>query len=280
MAQKITEDKVIAFQNNLVQEEHMDSTIQKYLRDIRAFLAWIGEREISKENISGWKEFLIKEGYASTTVNAMLSSLNSILSSLGWEEYRVKLLKIQRRVFRESNRDLNKAEYEKLLKTAQESGNKRLKLLMETICSTGIRVSELRYITVEALRKGRTDVALKGKIRTIILPGKLCKKLSKYAEKKGILSGEIFLTRNGKSLGRCQIWREMKKLCEKAGIMPTKVFPHNLRHLFARTFYRIYKDVVKLADVLGHSSIDTTRIYLISTGEKHARRMNRLGLVS
>lgn len=280
MAQQITEDKVIAFQNNLIQEEHMDSTIQKYLRDIRAFLAWIGEREISKENISGWKEFLIKEGYASTTVNAMLSSLNSILSFLGWEEYRVKLLKIQRRVFRESNRDLNKAEYEKLLKTAQESGNKRLKLLMETICSTGIRVSELRYITVEALRKGRTDVALKGKIRTIILPGKLCKKLSKYAEKKGITSGEIFLTRNGKSLGRCQIWREMKKLCEKAGIMPTKVFPHNLRHLFARTFYRIYKDVVKLADVLGHSSIDTTRIYLISTGEKHARRMNRLGLVS
>ena len=258
----------------------MDSTIQKYLRDIRAFQAWIGERTVNRENTSGWKEALIREGYASSTVNAMLSSLNSILTFLGWEESRVKLLKIQRKLFRESNRDLNKTEYERLIRTAQETGNERLKLLLETICSTGIRVSELRYITADAVQKGRADVALKGKVRTIILPGKLCKKLQKYAEKKGIASGEIFLTRNGKSLGRCQIWREMKKLCEKAEVMPTKVFPHNLRHLFATTFYGIYKDIVKLADVLGHSSIDTTRIYLISTGETHARRMNRLGLIS
>lgn len=235
---------------------------------------------VDKEAAVGWKSWLVKQGYAAITINAMLSSLNGFFRFQGWEECRVKFLKIQRRTFREQERELSRTEYERLLDTAGKSGNLRLALLLETICATGIRVSEVKYITVEALRQKRTDISLKGKIRTIFIPGKLCKKLREYAKKRKIKSGEIFITRNGKSICRRQIWGEMKKLCEKAGVNSSKVFPHNLRHLFARTFYSMSKDIVKLADVLGHSSIETTRIYLISTGETHARQMERLGLVS
>ena len=184
------------------------------------------------------------------------------------------------RMFRSTEQELSKAEYLRLLETAHELGKTRLALLMETICATGIRVSEVKYITVEAVQAGRADVALKGKIRTILIPNKLCRKLQKYAKKQKIISGEVFLTRNGKSLSRRQIWAEMKGLCKKAQVAPSKVFPHNLRHLFARTFYQICRDVAKLADVLGHSSIETTRIYLISTGIEHAKQLERLGLVS
>ena len=197
-----------------------------------------------------------------------------------WPECRAKYLKIQRKMFRSPEKELTKTEYLRLLETADALGKARLGLLIETICATGIRVSEVKYITVEAVRAGCTDIALKGKIRTILLPRKLCRKLQKYAKKQKITSGEIFLTKSGKGVSRRQIWAEMKALCKKAGVIATKVFPHNLRHLFARTFYRACRDVAKLADVLGHSSIETTRIYLISTGIEHAQQIERLGLIS
>ena len=186
---------------------------------------------------------------------------------------------MQRRLFRSAERDLSREEYLRLIETAQAEGKERLALLMETICATGIRVSEVRYITVEAAKQGRAEISLKGKIRTILLPGKLCRKLLKYAKRQKTASGEIFLTRNGTGLSRRQIWAEMKAICRAAGVAASKVFPHNLRHLFARTFYRVTRDVAKLADVLGHSSIETTRIYLISTGAEHLRQLGRLQLI-
>ena len=189
-------------------------------------------------------------------------------------------MRVQRQIFRRRDKELTKEEYTRLLDTAQDLGRERLALLMETICATGIRVSEVRYITVEAAQVGRAEIALKGKIRTILLPGKLRRKLLKYARKQKNGSGEIFLTRTGKGMSRRQIWAEMKSICKKAGVAPSKVFPHNLRHLFARTFYKVCRDVVQLADVLGHSSVETTRIYLATTGDEYVRRMDRLGLVS
>ena len=198
---------------------------------------------------------------------------------MDWRDLRVRPLRLQRKLFRDESRDLSKAEYDRLVSTAERLGRERLALLLETICATGIRVSEVRYVTVEAAERGKAEISLKGKIRTILLPGKLCRKLLKYARKNKTASGEIFLTRNGTGLSRRQIWAEMKALCAEAGVEAGKVFPHNLRHLFARTFYHVCRDVAKLADVLGHSSIETTRIYLISTGAEHARTLERLGLV-
>lgn len=234
---------------------------------------------VDKETTVGWKSHLTGEGYAPVTVNSMLSALNGFLRFMGWEESRVKFLKVQRCLFRDKGRELSRQEYERLIDAAVRQGDNRLALLIETICSTGIRVSEVRYITMEAVKNRRAVVSLKGKIRTILLTGKLCKKLRDYARKEGIGSGKIFLAENGKGIDRRRIWREMKKLCGKAGVEKRKVFPHNLRHLFARTFYKVSKDIVELADILGHSSIETTRIYLISTGEGHARRMERLQLI-
>ncbi|MCI8800942.1 MAG: tyrosine-type recombinase/integrase [Lachnospiraceae bacterium] len=292
MAHRIDSKMMDDYREYMRREEYTEGTIQKYLRDIRSFAAWktecesgehtmfAGNVEVDKEAAAGWKAELVEAGYAPVTVNAMLSSLNGFFGFLGWEECKVKFLKIQRRTFRDQDRELSRAEYGRLLQSAGKMDNPRLALLLETICGTGIRVSEVKYITVEAVRKKRADISLKGKIRTILLPGKLCKKLRDYAKKKKIKFGEIFVTRTGKSLCRRQIWGEMKKLCEKAGVNSSKVFPHNLRHLFARTFYSLSRDIVKLADVLGHSSIETTRIYLISTGKTHARQMERLGLIS
>ena len=268
------------FRNYLFSEEKSAGTIEKYLRDIHAFSAYAEGREITKELTILWKEHLGEQGYAPVTINSMLSSLNVFFRFLRWDDCKVKFLRVQRRVFRDPSRELTKAEYYRLVETAQNSGRERLALLMETICSSGIRVSEVRFITVEAVKNRTTDVYLKGKIRTITLAGKLCKKLIKYARRQHITSGEIFRTRSGRSLSRKQIWAEMKSLCAAAGIAPTKVFPHNLRHLFARTFYRMHRDIVKLADTLGHSSIDTTRIYLISTGEEHRSLIERLRLVT
>lgn len=233
---------------------------------------------MTKELTTAWKEHLLSRGQAPATVNSKLSAINGLFQFLGLDEYRVKFLKLQRRMFRSSDKDLTREEYQRLLHAAQDQ--QRLELLLETICGTGIRVSEVRYITVEAAREGRTDVSLKGKIRTILLPGKLCRKLLKYAKKQKTVSGEIFLAKDGKSLTRRQIWRDMKGLCVLARVAPSKVFPHNLRHLFAATFYRATRDIVKLADVLGHSSIETTRIYLLTTGAEHSRQLDRLGLVS
>ena len=259
-----------AFRQYLQEDEREPSTIEKYLRDVMAFGDWLGEQAVCKEVVARWKEHLQRMGHQPATVNGKLSALNKLFSFLGWTDCRVKYLKIQRRMFRNTEKELSKDEYIRLIDTACGLGRERLALLMETICATGIRVSEVKYITVAAIQTGRADIALKGKIRTILLPGKLCRKLQKYARKKKVASGEIFLTRSGKGLSRRQIWAEMKAICKKAGVAASKVFPHNLRHLFARTFYRACRDVVKLADVLGHSSIETTRIYLVSTGSERA----------
>lgn len=209
----------------------------------------------------------------------MLSALNSLLDFLGFGDCRVKFLKVQRRMFRDDSRDLTRSDYNALTAAAKAQNKTRLALLMEAICATGIRVNEVQYITVEAARAGRAEVALKGKIRTILIPSKLCRKLLKYAKKQKIASGEIFLTKSGKGLSRRQIWAEMKRLCAAAGVEPSKVFPHNLRHLFATAFYRACKDIAKLADVLGHSSIETTRIYLVTSGTEHRKQLDRLGLI-
>ena len=229
---------------------------------------------------AGWKAYLVTAGYAPATINAMLGSLNRFFAFMDWQDCQVKTLRLQRRLFRDDSRELTRAEYDRLLTTAHAQGRERLALLMEAICATGIRVSEVKYLTMEAARRGRAEVSLKGKIRTILIPGKLCRKLLQYGRAQKIASGEIFLTRSGRGISRKQVWAEMKAVCRKAGVADSKVFPHNLRHLFARAFYQASRDVVKLADVLGHSSIETTRIYLLSTGAEHARQLARLGLIS
>ena len=275
----ITGEQLQAFRQRLVWEEKSPATIEKYLRDAAAFTAWLDGRAASKAATGAWKAALLEAKLAPATINVKLAAVNRFLVFLGWPAFRVKPLRIQRRLFRDDSRELTRPEYLRLLETARTQGRERLALLLETICGTGIRVSEVRYVTVEAVYRGRAEISLKGKIRTILLPGKLCRKLLKYARKQKIASGEIFLTRNEKGISRRQIWAEMKALCDKAGVAPSKVFPHNLRHLFARTFYRACQDVVKLADILGHSSIETTRIYLLTTGTEHLRQLERLGLL-
>ena len=268
------------FEEYLIQEEREKATVGKYLRDAECFLVWLGNKELSKKQVVLWKEELTEKQYFPITINGKLAAINKLLLSLGKPECRVKYLKIQRRLFRSTERDLTKEEYNRLVETAFSDGKERLALLMESICATGIRVSEVRYLTVETAEAGRAEISLKGKIRTILIPGKLCRKLLKYAKKQKIASGEIFLTRSGKSMSRHQIGTEMKALCAQAKVQPSKVFPHNLRHLFARAFYRACRDVVRLAGVLGHSSIETTRIYLITTGIEYRKQMSRLGLIS
>ena len=264
----------------LRQEERADATREKYLRSIRTFAAWLGGAAVTKDVVTEWKSQLIKRHHAPSTVNTALDALNGLLRFLGWEDCRAKFLKVQHRIFRAPERELTRAEYARLLAAAQSSGDTRLALLMESICATGIRVSEVKYLTVEAAQCGRAEIALKGKIRMILLPAKLCRKLLKYAKKQKIARGEIFLTTGGKGMDRRQIWSAMKRLCRRAGVAPSKVFPHNLRHLFATAYYRVYHDIVKLADMLGHSSIETTRIYLVESGAEHQRQLERLGLIT
>lgn len=272
-------EQLTAFERHLNSEERSGGTVEKYLRDVRQFAAWLDGGQVSKHAVAGWKQHLLSTGCEPSTVNGKLASLNAFLRFAGREECRVRSLRLQRKLFRDSGKDLTRAEYERLTHTARTLGKARLGLLMETICATGIRVSEVKYITVEAALSGKAEISLKGKIRTILIPGKLCRKLQKYAKKQKIASGEIFLTRSGNSLSRKQIWAEMKALCAAAGVAPSKVFPHNLRHLFATVFYQACKDIARLADVLGHSSVETTRIYLLTTGAEHVRQLNRLRLV-
>ena len=276
----VSKSDLAGFADCLKNGDRSPGTIEKYLHDASDFALWLGQRELTRETAVQWREFLLQQNYAPVTINSMLSAVNSLFKFLGRGDCRIRFLRVQRRTFREQSRELTRAEYQKLLDTAAEQGQERLGLLMETICATGIRVSEVRYITVEAAQRGRAEISLKGKIRTILLPAKLCRKLLKYARKQKTASGEIFLTRSGKPVSRRQIWREMKTLCAKAGVESSKVFPHNLRHLFAATFYKVCRDIVKLADILGHSSINTTRIYLMTTGAEHARQLEKLGLVT
>lgn len=277
---RISRDQIEGFARMLRGEELRESTIENYLRHVSALRAWMGDEPVTKERVAAWKESLIDGGRCPGTVNSMLVSANRFLAFLGWGDCQVKALRVQRQLFRENRWELTRGEFDRLIAAARAAGRERLLLLMETICSTGIRVSEVKYITVEALRCGKAEIALKGKIRTILLPARLCRKLLKYCKKRNAVSGEVFLTKNGSSLSRKQIWAEMKSLCGLAGVAPSKVFPHNLRHLFARAFFKACRDVAQLADVLGHSSMETTRIYLISTGAEHARTLEQLRLVS
>lgn len=250
-----------------------------FARDVRAFAEYLGGAEVTKEAVIAYKSKLLAESYAVRSINSMLASLNGLFSFLGWTDCRVKSIKLQRQIYCPEEKELTKAEYMRLVNTAKQKGNERLNLILQTICGTGIRVSELQYITVEAVKCGEAIVSLKGKTRTIFIVRELQKKLLRYAAEQGISSGTIFITRTGRPLSRTNIWREMKGLCEQAGVNPQKVFPHNLRHLFARVFYGIEKDIAKLADILGHSSINTTRIYIISTGDEHRRRMEYMRLI-
>lgn len=269
-------DKLPAFAAQLREDERSQGTINKYLRDVRKFLEWLGGKVLEKVQVSAWREQLLTDGYAPETVNSMVVALNRFLDFIGRSDCRVRTLRIQRKMFRQPERELTRSEYERLVQTAVRAGKERLALLLEAITATGIRVSEVKYLTVEAAKAGRAEISLKGKIRVILLPHKLCRKLLQYAEMQKSVSGEIFLTRNGSSLSRKQIWAEMKGLCHAAGVAASKVFPHNLRHLFARAFYQACRDVAKLADVLGHSNIETTRIYLLSTGKAHAQQLEKL----
>lgn len=266
-----------SFAQYLHREEKSQATMEKYRRDTEAFYSFAAGQPVNRELVIGWKQKLIDRGYALSSVNSMLASLNSLLRFLGWEDCKAKQLRRQRQTYCAEDKELTRQEYMRLLDAAK--GQPRLCLLLKTICGTGIRVSELRWFTVESVDRGEITIHCKSKIRTILIPGKLKKLLLAYAKKRGIRSGPIFVTRSGAPMNRSNIWAQMKRLCAKAGVASSKVFPHNLRKLFARTFYGLEKDIAKLADILGHSSIDTTRIYIMSTGTEHRRKIERLGLV-
>ena len=274
----ITAKKVAEFKEHLILEEKSEITIKKYIHDIKTFSMYTQNIVITKETVIAYKKHL-QENYAVRSVNSMLASINSLFAFLGWHDLRVKSLKLQQQVFCPEEKELTRAEYARLCRMAEHKHNERLNLILQTICGTGIRVSELQYITVEAVKQGEAIVNCKAKTRSVFIVKELKQKLLRWAAKQNIKSGMIFVTRTGNPISRTNIWREMKALCAEANVNPGKVFPHNLRHLFARVFYGIEKDIAKLADILGHSSINTTRIYIISTGTEHRRRMENMHLI-
>lgn len=274
---EITAKDLETYRNNMLENEKSTATIEKYIRDILAFCRWNQNQSINRIQILEWKQYLVNL-YAVSSVNSMLAALNSYFRFKGWEQLRVKPVRQQKQLYRETERDISRCEYMQLLQEAGKCGDERLKLVMETICSTGIRISELPFITAEAVFHGKAFVDCKNKKRIIFIPTKLQSLLKKYMKKHHISSGPVFLTRNGTVLNRSNIWRSMKRLCKCAGIDCKKVFPHNLRHLFAKTFYNTGKDLAKLADVLGHSRIETTRIYVMENGREHERMIEMLGL--
>ena len=273
----ITAKTIAVFREHLILEERSTATVEKYIRDVRAFAEYVNS-EVTKETVVVYKKHL-QEHYAVRSVNSMLASINSLFAFLGWHDLKVKALKLQQQVYCPEEKELTKAEYARLCRAAVHKHNERLNLILQTICGTGIRVSELQFVTVEAVKCGEAVVSCKTKTRSVFIVKELKRKLLRYAAEQGIKSGMIFITRNGKPISRTNIWREMKALCIDANVNPQKVFPHNLRHLFARVFYGIEKDIAKLADILGHSSINTTRIYIISTGTEHRRRMENMRLI-
>ena len=274
----ITNENLSSYRIHLVNEEKSAATLEKYLRDVTEFSVWLSGKAIEKTVVLEYKAKLVEQ-YAPASVNSALSSLNSFFNFMEWYDLRVKNLKIQRQIFASADRELTKAEYERLLLAAKQKKNERLYLLMQTICSTGIRVSEVRFITVEAVDRGVAEINCKGKSRQVFLPRQLCQILKQYIKEQKIKSGSVFVTKNGNPLDRSNIWSDMKKLCRAANVSEKKVFPHNLRHLFARTYYSLQKDIVRLADILGHSSVNTTRIYTMETGEIHRRQIQKLGLL-
>lgn len=275
---KVSGIKIKEFVEHLKNSELSKATVEKYNRDMICFFKFAGDQNIDKALCLEYKEYL-KSNYAINSANSMIASLNSFLKFMGWLDLCIKQFKIQRRVFCSEETELSKGEYERLVRVAKSKGKERINLVLQTICGTGIRVSELKFITVESVLSGEAEVSCKGKNRVVFIVSKLRKLLIKYAKEHHITSGPIFITRTGKVFDRSNIWREMKQLCKDAGVSEKKVFPHNLRHLFARIFYGIEKDIAKLADVLGHSNINTTRIYIISTGAEHKRRMENMRLI-
>ena len=274
----ITNQIINSFEKHLLENEKAGATIQKYMRDIRCFMDYAKDQALDKTLLLNYKAML-EQNYAVRSANSMLAALNAFFRFQGWHDLCVKQFKVQKEAYCSEERELTKAEYTALVRTAELKKNERLSLVVQTICGTGIRVSELQCITVEAVRRGEAIVSCKGKTRKIFIVKALQKKLLRYAIEQGITTGTLFVTKSGKSLDRSNIWRQMKDLCEQAGVSPQKVFPHNLRHLFARTFYGIEKDIAKLADILGHSNINTTRIYIITTGAEHQRRMENMRLI-
>ena len=275
----MTEEQMRMFEKHLRLEEHSASTILKYASAIRDFYDFLPpDKEVSKELLLEWKE-RISVDHAASTVNVMISAVNSFFAFLCWNDLHIRQIKTQRQIYRNKERELTRAEYMRLLNAARDSGNMRLFYLMQTLGATGIRISELRFISVEAITSGSATVDCKGKQRTVLLPKKLRKALRAYCEEAGIVSGPVFITKHGNPVNRSNIWRELQRLCSAAHVDPHKVFPHNFRHLFAVSFYKLEKDVAKLADILGHASIDTTRIYIMESGAEHERQMERLGLV-
>ena len=275
---KITNELITNFKERLIEEEKSPATVDKYVRDVTLFMEWCNNARLCKALVLEYKQMAV-EKYAPASVNAIISSLNSFFAFMNWYDMRIKALKIQRQIFAERDKELTKAEYERLLNAAKSKKNERLYYLMQTICSSGIRVSELSAITVEAVKNQRADINCKGKMRVVILPRELCKMLINYAKRQKITSGPVFVTRTGKPLDRSTIWKMMKALCESAGVYKSKVFPHNLRHLFARTYYSVQKDIVRLADILGHTSVNTTRIYTMEVGDIHRMQIQKLGLL-
>ena len=274
----ITPGALYSFEKYLSDCEKAPATTSKYMHDVRLFLNHLAGQPLDKTAVLAYK-LALEQNYAVRSANSMLASLNAFLRFLGRADLCVKQFKVQKEAYCSEDKELTKAEYTALVRVAEQKKNMRLSLVVQTICSTGIRVSELQCITVEAVQKGEAVVSCKGKTRKIFIVKTLQKKLLRYANEQNISSGILFLSKNGKPLDRSNIWRQMKALCKLAGVSPRKVFPHNLRHLFARTFYNIDKDIAKLADILGHSNINTTRIYIISTGAEHQRRMESMKLI-
>jgi len=274
----ITPERIQAFKEHLIYEEKGAATREKYIRDVRAFYAFVGETSMTKEKALGYKQYLI-EHYAPASVNSMLVAINQFLKHMGWHDCVVKRLRIQQQGFRNREQELTKAEYFRLLEAAREKGDTRLFLLMQTLCSTGIRISELRFITIEAIRRGRATVSLKGKTRQVLIPKTLVRELTRYAQSVNIQEGCIFVTRSGKPMDRSNIFHSMRNLYELAGVDRQKIYPHNMRHLFACQYYKVEKDLSRLADLLGHSSINTTRIYTSTSGIEQQRQIDNLGLV-
>ncbi len=278
--QYLTENLLNCYQAYLYEEEKSEATVQKYLRDIRAFKSYLKARPVAgRETVIDYKQWLESQGYAVSSINSMLVAINGLLAFLGRPAWRVHLLRQQRDAFGLRDRELTRQEYLRLVQAAAARGDERLALLLQTICATGIRVSELRAVTVTALKSGQTQIFCKGKVRRILLPQALCVRLRGYCRKRGIRSGSVFVTRSGAPMDRSNIWTLMKRLCQAAGVAAHKVFPHNLRHLFARTFYKQYKDIAHLADVLGHSSVNTTRIYTMVSAAEHRGQISRMHLL-
>lgn len=275
---KLKIELIEKFKNFLENEEKAQATIEKYIRDIKNFQAWLDGKEVTKQLVLKYKNYIIEQ-YAPSSANSMLSSINAFFIYMEWYECKVKTFKIQKQIFANKDKELSKKEYERLLNAAKSKNNQKLYLLMQTICGTGIRVSELKCITIESVKRGQANISCKGKMRVVILPDRLCVALKKYAKEESITTGSIFVSKGGRPLDRSNIWKMLKTLCEIAGVSKDKVFPHNFRHLFARTYYSIEKDIVRLADILGHASVNTTRIYTMETGDVHRRQLQRLGLL-